>query len=142
VGAVLNQRPDLFAAALPAVGVMDMLRFQKFTIGWAWVSDYGSADDPEQFETLLAYSPLHNLHPGTHYPATLILTGDHDDRVVPGHSFKFAAALQAAQAGDAPTLIRIQTRAGHGFGKPTAIVIEEAADIWAFLVEVLGVNRR
>ncbi len=138
VGACLTQRPELFGAAVPLVGVMDMLRFQKFTIGWAWVSDYGSADDREQFKTLLAYSPLHNLRPGTRYPATLILTGDHDDRVVPGHSFKFAAALQAAQAGDAPTLIRIQTRAGHGFGKPTAIVIQEAADIWAFLVEVLG----
>jgi prolyl oligopeptidase len=143
VGAAMTQRPDLFAAAVPAVGVMDMLRFHRFTIGWAWVSDYGNADgDAEQFKTLYAYSPLHNLKPGTHYPATLVLTGDHDDRVVPGHSFKFAAALQAAQAGDAPALIRIQTRAGHGFGKPTAIVIEEAADIWAFLVEVLGVNRR
>ncbi|HSJ54126.1 MAG TPA: prolyl oligopeptidase family serine peptidase, partial [Anaerolineae bacterium] len=140
VGACLAQRPELFGAAVPWVGVMDMLRFQKFTIGWAWVSDYGSADDPEQFKTLLAYSPLHNLRPGTHYPATLILTGDHDDRVVPGHSFKFAAALQAAQAGDAPILIRIQTRAGHGFGKPTAIVIQEAADVWAFLVEVLGMR--
>ena len=95
VGACLTQRPELFGAAVPLVGVMDMLRFQKFTIGWAWVSDYGSADDPEQFKTLLAYSPLHNLRPGTRYPATLILTGDHDDRVVPGHSFKFAAALQA-----------------------------------------------
>ncbi len=140
VGACLAQRPELFGAAVPLVGVMDMLRFQKFTIGWAWVSDYGCADDPEQFKTLFAYSPLHNLHPGTSYPATLILTGDHDDRVVPGHSFKFAAALQAAQAGGAPTLLRIQTRAGHGFGKPTAIVIQEAADIWAFLVEVLGVG--
>ncbi|MBN1661214.1 MAG: S9 family peptidase [Anaerolineae bacterium] len=142
VGAVMTQRPDLFAAAVPVVGVMDMLRFHRFTIGWAWVSDYGCADeDAEQFKTLYAYSPLHNLKPATHYPATLILTGDHDDRVVPGHSFKFAAALQAAQAGDAPALIRIQTRAGHGFGKPTAVVIEEAADVWAFLVEVLGINR-
>jgi prolyl oligopeptidase len=140
VGACLAQRPELFGAAVPVVGVMDMLRFQQFTIGWAWVSDYGSADDPEEFKTLIAYSPLHNLRPGTHYPATLILTGDHDDRVVPGHSFKFAAALQAAHAGDAPVLIRIQTRAGHGFGKPTAIVIQEAADIWAFLVEVLGMR--
>jgi prolyl oligopeptidase len=138
VGACITQRPDLFGAAVPLVGVMDMLRFHRFTIGWAWVSDYGSADeDEEQFRTLLAYSPLHNIQPGRHYPATLVITGDHDDRVVPGHSFKFAAALQAAQAGEAPVLIRIQTRAGHGFGKPTAIQIEEAADIWAFLFEVL-----
>ena len=140
VGACLTQRPDLFGACLPAVGVLDMLRFQKFTIGWAWVSDYGTADDPADFPVLLAYSPLHNLRPGTAYPATLITTGDHDDRVVPAHSFKFAAALQAAQAGDAPTLIRIETRAGHGAGKPTAKVIEEAADRWAFLVKVLGVE--
>ena len=138
VGAVLNQRPDLFGAALPAVGVMDMLRFQRFTIGWAWVSDYGSSDDPAGFKTLYAYSPLHNLKPGTRYPAVLVTTGDHDDRVVPGHSFKYAAALQAAQAGDAPTLIRIQTRAGHGMGKPTAMLIEETADMWAFLAHALG----
>ena len=137
VGACMAQRPELFGAALPAVGVMDMLRFHKFTIGWAWTSDYGSADDPEQFKTLYAYSPLHNLKPGTSYPATLITTADHDDRVVPGHSFKFAAALQAAQSGDAPTLIRIQVKAGHGLGKPTRIIIEEAADIWAFLARVL-----
>ena len=119
---------------------MDMLRFHKFTIGWAWVDDFGSADDPEQFRALHAYSPLHNLKPGTHYPATLITTADHDDRVVPAHSFKFAAALQAAQAGDAPVLIRIETKAGHGAGKPTAKVIEEAADRWAFLVKTLGVD--
>jgi prolyl oligopeptidase len=137
VGACITQRPDLYGAALPAVGVMDMLRFHKFTIGWAWVSDYGSADDPEGFKTLYAYSPLHNLKPGTHYPATLVTTADHDDRVVPGHSFKFTAALQAAQAGSAPTLIRIQTKAGHGFGKPTAVVIEEFSDMWAFLVQAL-----
>jgi prolyl oligopeptidase len=140
VGACLTQRPDLFGAAIPMVGVMDMLRFHKFTIGWAWVSDYGSADDPEQFKTLYAYSPLHNLRPGTRYPPTLVTTADHDDRVVPGHSFKFAAALQAAQAGDAPTLIRIQTKAGHGMGKPTAIIIEEAADIWSFLSKVLNID--
>jgi prolyl oligopeptidase len=140
VGACLTQRPDLFGACLPAVGVLDMLRFQKFTIGWAWTSDYGSADNPEDFPYLLAYSPLHTLKPGTSYPATLITTGDHDDRVVPAHSFKFAAALQAAQGGPAPTLIRIETRAGHGAGKPTAKVIEEAADRWAFLVEVLGIG--
>ena len=138
VGACLTQRPDLFGAAVPIVGVMDMLRFEKFTIGWAWVSDYGSPSDPQQFETLYAYSPLHNLKPGASYPATLITTGDHDDRVVPGHSFKFAAALQACHAGDAPTLIRIQTRAGHGVGKPTALLIEETADILAFLVHELG----
>ncbi|MFZ6029132.1 MAG: prolyl oligopeptidase family serine peptidase [Chloroflexota bacterium] len=140
VGACLAQRPDLFGAALPAVGVMDMLRFHKFTIGWAWVSDYGSSEDPAQFRTLYAYSPLHNLKPGTHYPATMVTTADHDDRVVPGHSFKFAAALQAAQAGDAPALIRIQTKAGHGAGKPTAIVIQENADLLAFLVKVLQVE--
>ena len=138
VGACLVQRPDLFGAAIPAVGVLDMLRFHKFTIGWAWVSDYGSADNPEQFKTLVAYSPLHNLKAGTAYPPTLIITADHDDRVVPGHSFKFAAALQAAQEGEAPVLIRIQTKAGHGFGKPTAILIEEQADLWAFVIKVLG----
>jgi len=140
VGACLVQRPDLFGACLPAVGVLDMLRFQKFTIGWAWTSDYGSSDNPVDFPYLCAYSPLHNLTPGTAYPAALITTGDHDDRVVPAHSFKFAAALQAAQSGPAPTLIRIETRAGHGAGKPTAKVIEEAADCWAFLVKVLGIE--
>ncbi len=140
VGAAMTQRPDLFAAALPAVGVLDMLRFHHFTIGWAWTSDYGSADHPEQFKTLLAYSPLHNLKEGTVYPATLLTTGDFDDRVVPAHSFKFAAALQAAQGGDAPTLIRVQTKAGHGVGKPTRILIEEQADIWAFLTDVLDVE--
>jgi prolyl oligopeptidase len=140
VGACLTQRPDLFGAALPMVGVLDMLRFHKFTIGWAWVDDYGSSDDPEQFRALYAYSPLHNIKPGTRYPATLITTADHDDRVVPAHSFKFAAALQAAQAGPAPILIRIETRAGHGAGKPTTKQIEEAADRWAFLVKVLGIE--
>ena len=140
VGACMTQRPDLFGAALPAVGVMDMLRFHKFTIGWAWVSDYGSSDDPDEFRYLYAYSPLHTLRPGKRYPATLITTADHDDRVVPGHSFKFAAALQAAQAGEAPALIRIQTKAGHGMGKPTGIIIQEQADIWAFLVHVLEVG--
>jgi prolyl oligopeptidase len=138
VGACLTQRPDLFGAALPAVGVMDMLRFHQFTIGWAWVSDYGSAADPEEFNVLHSYSPLHNIEAGQHYPATLITTADHDDRVVPGHSFKFTAALQAAQGGEAPILIRIQTKAGHGFGKPTTLLIEEEADVWAFLVKVLG----
>ena len=132
VGAVMNQRPELFAVALPAVGVMDMLRFHRFTIGWAWVSDYGSADDPEMFPHLLAYSPLHNLRSGSCYPATLVTTADHDDRVVPGHSFKYAAALQAAQGCPRPVLIRIETRAGHGAGKPTEKLIEEAADVLAF----------
>ena len=139
VGAAMTQRPELFGAALPAVGVMDMLRYHKFTIGWAWVPEYGSADDPAQFPALRAYSPLHNLRTGTRYPATLITTADHDDRVVPGHSFKFAAALQAAQAGPAPVMIRIETKAGHGAGKPVAKMIDEQADRWAFLVKVLGV---
>jgi prolyl oligopeptidase len=138
VGAALTQRSDLFGAAIPAVGVMDMLRFQKFTIGWAWVSDYGSSDDPADFKALYAYSPLHNIKPGTSYPPTMITTADHDDRVWPGHSFKFAAALQAAQAGDAPVLIRIETKAGHGAGKPTSKIIEEIADRWAFLVKTLA----
>lgn len=138
VGAVMTQRPELFGAALPAVGVMDMLRYHKFTIGWAWASEYGSSDDPEQFKYLYAYSPLHNLKPGTAYPATMVTTADHDDRVVPGHSFKFAAALQAAHAGEAPVLIRIQTKAGHGAGKPTSKIIEEQADKWAFLAHTLG----
>ena len=137
VGACLTQRPDLYGAALPAVGVMDMLRFQKFTIGWAWTSDYGSSDNPDEFKALYAYSPLHHIKPGTRYPATLITTGDHDDRVVPAHSFKFAATLQAAQAGPAPVLIRIETRAGHGAGKPTSKIIAETADKWAFLVREL-----
>ncbi len=139
VGASITQRPDLFGAAVALVGVMDMLRFQKFTIGWAWTSDYGSSDDPAAFEYLRAYSPLHNIKPGTAYPPTLIVTADHDDRVFPAHSFKFAAALQAAQGGDAPVLIRIETKAGHGAGKPTGKVIDEAADRFAFLVKVLGV---
>ena len=140
VGACMTQRPDLFGAALPAVGVMDMLRFHKFTIGWAWVPEYGSSENPEEFKTLYAYSPLHNLKPGTAYPATLITTADHDDRVVPAHSFKFAAALQAAHEGEAPVLIRIETKAGHGAGKPTAKIIEEVADKWAFLVKTLGIE--
>jgi prolyl oligopeptidase len=140
VGACMTQRPELFGAALPAVGVMDMLRFHKFTIGWAWTAEYGSPDHPEDFPTLYAYSPLHNLKPGTAYPATLITTADHDDRVVPAHSFKFAATLQAAHVGDTPTLIRIETKAGHGAGKPTAKIIEEAADKWAFLFKNLDVD--
>jgi prolyl oligopeptidase len=138
VGACMTQRPELFGAALPAVGVMDMLRFHKFTIGWAWVDDYGSSDDAAEFKALHAYSPLHNLKPGVEYPPTFITTADHDDRVVPGHSFKFAAALQAAHKGQNPVLIRIQTRAGHGGGKPTKMKIEESADELAFLVKVFG----
>jgi prolyl oligopeptidase len=140
VGACMTQRPDLFAAALPAVGVMDMLRFNQFTIGWAWESDYGSPQDEAEFKALYAYSPLHNLKLGTAYPATMITTADHDDRVVPAHSFKFAAALQAAHQGEAPVLIRIETKAGHGAGKPTAKVIEEVRDRWAFLADNLGID--
>jgi prolyl oligopeptidase len=140
IGAVETQRPDLFGACLPQVGVLDMLRFNQFTIGWGWMSDYGSPDNAEEFRALRAYSPLHNVRPGTKYPPTLILTGDHDDRVVPAHSFKFAATLQAAQGGAAPVLIRIETRAGHGAGKPTAKIIDEAADKWAFLVQALGMH--
>lgn len=140
VGACMIQRPDLFAAVLPAVGVLDMLRFPKFTIGWAWCSDYGSPENPEEFQALYAYSPLHNLKPGTTYPATLITTGDHDDRVVPAHSFKFAAALQEHHVGENPVLIRIETKAGHGAGKPTDKVIEEIADQFAFLERVLKIN--
>lgn len=140
VGACITQRPDLFAAALPAVGVMDMLRFHKFTIGWAWTSDYGSPENKEEFDALYAYSPLHNLKRGTSYPATMITTADHDDRVVPAHSFKFAAALQEAHTGENPVLIRIETKAGHGAGKPTSKIIEEAADKWAFLVRELNME--
>lgn len=141
VGACMTQRPELFKVALPAVGVMDMLRFQKFTIGWAWAVEYGSSDNAEQFKYLLKYSPLHNLKPGTAYPATLITTADHDDRVVPAHSFKFAATLQADNAGPNPTLIRIETQAGHGAGKPTSKMIDEAADIWAFTMYNLGMHK-
>lgn len=137
VGACIMQRPDLFGAAVPGVGVMDMLRFHKFTIGWSWVSDYGSPDDPEDFKYLFAYSPYHNIRKGTAYPATLVVTGDHDDRVVPGHSYKFAAALQAAQSGPAPVLIRIDVRGGHGMGKPITKLIDEWTDILSFYVGVL-----
>jgi len=140
VGAVMTQRPDLFAAALPAVGVLDMLRFHKFTIGAAWMSDYGNPGVKEDFDVLIKYSPLHNIRPGTHYPATLITTGDHDDRVVPAHSFKFAAALQAAQGGPKPILISIETSGGHGAGKPIDKVIRERADQWAFLAATLGID--
>lgn len=139
VGACLIQRPDLFGAAVPSVGVLDMLRFHRFTIGWAWVSDYGSPDQPEEFAALRAYSPYHNVRPGTAYPATFITTADHDDRVVPAHSFKFAAALQAAQEGPEPILIRIETQAGHGAGTATQKQIEESRDILSFLVRELEV---
>ncbi len=142
VGAVMTQRPDLFGACLPAVGVMDMLRFQKFTAGRFWVDDYGSSDNAEEFQALYAYSPYHALlrHGKRKYPATLVTTADTDDRVVPGHSFKFIAALQWAQAGPAPVLARIETRAGHGAGKPTTKLIEEVADQWAFLVKNLDMK--
>lgn len=140
VGAVTNQRPELFGAAIPAVGVMDMLRFQEFTAGRFWVDDYGSSENPEEFEALHAYSPYHNTRPGTEYPAILVTTADTDDRVVPGHSFKYAAAMQKAQGGAAPVLIRIETRAGHGSGSPTEMVIEDYADRWAFLIRNLGMR--
>jgi prolyl oligopeptidase len=137
VGAVLNQRPELFGAAVVGVGVLDMLRYHKFTIGWAWIPEYGSSDDPVQAKWLEAYSPLHNIRAGASYPAVLVTTGDHDDRVVPGHSFKYAAALQEAQGGDAPVLIRVDVRAGHGAGKPVGKQLDEAADVLTFLTEAL-----
>jgi prolyl oligopeptidase len=140
VGAVINQRPDLFAAALPGVGVMDMLRFDRFTAGRYWVDDYGYPDRPEDFRILKAYSPLHNIRDGVNYPAVLVTTADTDDRVVPGHSFKYIAALQAARTGPAPTLIRIETRAGHGSGKPTDKQIEEYSDMYAFIAAHTGLR--
>ena len=141
VGACMTQRPDLFGACLPAVGVMDMLKFQNWTAGRYWVDDYGaSTASKEEFDALLAYSPYHNLQDGTEYPPTMVTTADTDDRVVPGHSFKFAARLQQAHVGENPVLIRIETRAGHGSGKPTAMIIEEAADAWAFLAKHLGLE--
>ncbi|HUZ52485.1 MAG TPA: prolyl oligopeptidase family serine peptidase [Streptosporangiaceae bacterium] len=140
VGACLTQHPELFGAAVPAVGVLDMLRFHTFTVGSAWIADYGSPDDPQQYQWLRAYSPLHNVRQGERYPATLVLTGDHDDRVVPGHSFKFAATMQASQGGDAPVLIRIETSAGHGAGKPTSKIIAESAAVLAFLRLSLGIS--
>jgi len=140
VGAVLNQRPNLFGAAVAQVGVMDMLRFQKFGFGTQWVGEYGSPENPEDFKVLRAYSPLHNIRAGTEYPAVLVTTSDHDDRVMPGHSLKYAATLQQAQEGPAPILLRVETRAGHGAGKPTAKQIDEAADILTFLKAALKVN--
>ncbi len=141
VGACMTQRPDLFRVAIPEVGVMDMLRYHKFTIGWNWASDYGTSEDsPEMFEYLRGYSPLHNLKPSTAYPATLVTTADHDDRVVPAHSFKFAATLQACHTGDNPVLIRIDSKAGHGGGKPMSKVIEEQSDIYGFIMYHLGMK--
>jgi prolyl oligopeptidase len=139
VGAVMNQRPDLFKVALPGVGVMDMLRFQKFTIGWNWVADYGSSDDPEGFKYLVKYSPLHNLKDGTAYPATMVTTADHDDRVVPAHSFKYAARLQKAHKGSNPVLIRIATSSGHGSSSLTK-GLELTADQFAFTMFNLGMT--
>jgi prolyl oligopeptidase len=140
VGACMAQRPDLYGACLPAVGVMDMLRFHKFTAGRFWVDDYGSADNAGEFKALYAYSPYHNLKNGTSYPATMVTTADTDDRVVPGHSFKFAARLQESHQGSNPVLIRIETKAGHGAGKPTAKILEEVADQYGFLVKNLGMK--
>jgi prolyl oligopeptidase len=142
VGAAMTQRPELFKVAIPQVGVMDMLRYHKFTIGWAWATEYGRSDKKEDFENLYKYSPLHNLKPGVKYPATLITTADHDDRVVPAHSFKYAATLQADNDGTNPTLIRIETKAGHGAGKPTSKQIEEAADMWSFVMYNLGMEMK
>ncbi len=134
IGAVINQRPELFKVAFPAVGVMDMLRYHQFTIGWAWAVEYGSSDDPAHFENLFSYSPLHNINSDALYPATMITTADHDDRVVPAHSFKYAATLQEKRSDNPnPLLIRIETKAGHGAGKPTSKYIEEQADIWSFM---------
>jgi prolyl oligopeptidase len=141
VGACMTQRPDLYRVCIPQVGVMDMLRYHKFTIGWNWAPDYGTSEDSrEMFEYLRGYSPLHNLKPGTNYPSTLVTTADHDDRVVPAHSFKFVATLQACQAGSSPTLIRIDSKAGHGAGKPLAKVLEEQADIYGFLMYEMGMK--
>lgn len=140
VGACMTQRPDLFKVALPAVGVLDMLRYHKFTVGWGWMVEYGSSDKKEDFEYLIKYSPLHNIKTGVKYPATLITTGDHDDRVVPAHSFKFAATLQEKYKGENPILIRIETKAGHGAGKPTTKLIEEASDAWSFVFQNLGMS--
>ena len=139
VGAVMNQRPDLFRVAIPQVGVMDMLRFHKFTIGWNWIADYGSSDKPDEFKALYAYSPIQNIKPGLNYPATLITTADHDDRVVPAHSFKYAATLQETYKGTNPVLIRIDTNSGHGASN-TKKDIETTADIYAFILWNMGVK--
>ena len=139
VGAVINQRPDLFQVAIPQVGVMDMLRFHKFTVGWGWVSDYGSSDNAEEFKAIYAYSPIHNIKEGIKYPATMITTADHDDRVVPAHSFKYAATLQEKYKGPNPALIRIETNSGHGASN-TKKNIETMADIYAFMLWNMGVK--
>jgi prolyl oligopeptidase len=137
----MTQQPDLFNVAIPQVGVMDMLRYQNFTIGYAWADDYGtSADSEEMFQYLYGYSPLHNIKQGVDYPATLAITADHDDRVVPAHTFKFMAELQSKDGGKNPVLVRIETRAGHGAGKPTAKQIEEATDVYAFIMHNLGMT--
>jgi prolyl oligopeptidase len=141
IGAVINQRPDLFEVALPAVGVMDMLRYHKFTIGWAWASDYGKSEDSEEmFKYLYGYSPYHNIKKGGKYPAVLVTTADHDDRVVPAHSFKYISRLQEYNAGDLPVLIRIETKAGHSAGKPISKIIDEYTDICAFTFLHLGME--
>ena len=143
VGACMTQRPDLFKVCIPEVGVMDMLRYHKFTIGWNWAPDYGtSADSKEMFEYLKGYSPLHNIKKGVHYPATMVTTADHDDRVVPAHSFKFAATLQECQGGNAPVLIRIDSKAGHGGGKPMSTHMEENAHIYGFLMYEMGMKMK
>jgi prolyl oligopeptidase len=139
VGAVMNQRPELFRVAIPQVGVMDMLRFQEFTIGWNWVADFGSSDNAEEFAALYAYSPLHNIREGVRYPATLVTTADHDDRVVPAHSFKYAARLQALASKDSPAMIRIETKSGHGASNLTK-QLEATADVYAFMMENMGVT--
>jgi len=140
VGAVVNQRPELFGAAVPQVGVMDMLRYHKFTIGWAWASDYGTVDKADEFKALLAYSPLHTIRADKIYPPILATTADHDDRVVPAHTFKYMAQLQATNTGSAPKLVRIETSAGHGAGKPTSKIIEERSDALAFIANVFTMD--
>jgi prolyl oligopeptidase len=140
VGAVINKRPNLFEVAVPAVGVMDMLRFHKFTIGWAWVDEYGSSEDSLDFENLYSYSPLHNIEEGLEYPAVLAMTADHDDRVVPAHSFKYIATLQEKYNGKNPTMIRIQTKAGHGAGKATSVKLQEEADMWSFIFKNMEIK--
>ncbi len=140
IGTVMTQRPDLFKVALPGVGVLDMLRYHKFTIGYAWATDYGTSDEEAHFKNLIKYSPLHNLKEGVQYPATMVTTGDHDDRVVPAHSFKFAATLQEKHKGENPVLIRIDVNAGHGAGKPTSKQIEESADVLSFMLYNFGMS--
>ncbi len=141
VGACMTQRPELFAAALPGVGVLDMLKYHTFTIGWAWASDYGTIADPAEYKALRAYSPYHNLRPGVRYPSTLVTTADTDDRVIPAHSYKFTAALQAAHIGENPVLIRVDRKAGHGGGKPTGMIIEEIVDRLSFAWQALGMTK-